>query len=100
MAVDRIFRENPKPNPKFQVFHFSSQFRVVFLDTRITRPELPELPRANRVSEAAGSKVLGLLDGVLLGRGFRGPNGAPGVNLGIRPKPQVFRVPETANPRI
>ena len=44
--------------------------------------------------------LLGLLDGLLLDSTFRGTNGAPGVNLGIRPKPEVFRVPETANPWI
>ena len=31
---------------------------------------------------------------------FWRPNGAPRVNLGIRPKPEVFRVPEPANPRV
>ena len=46
----------------------------------------------DRVSEAAGSKVLGLLDGVLLGRGFRGPNGAPQVNSEIHTKPEMFRI--------
>ena len=31
---------------------------------------------------------------------FWRPNGAPRVNLGIHPKPEVFRVPEPANPRV
>ena len=29
-----------------------------------------------------------------------GPNGAPRINLEIRPEPEIFRVPEPANPRV
>jgi len=31
---------------------------------------------------------------------FRGPDGAPRMYLQIRPKPEIFRVPEPANPRV
>ena len=34
----------------------------------------------------------------LLGYCFRGPNGAPRVQLKIRPKPEIFRVSEPTNP--
>ena len=41
---------------------------------------------------------LGFLGGLLVGRNFRSPDGAPRVNFNIRPKTAVFRVSEPANP--
>ena len=48
LAIDRVFRENPNPNPKFQVFFFELISGSIFRYPNFPLPELldPNYPNA------------------------------------------------------